>query len=847
MRFLRSKFGRIALGLAFVLVLFLTHPGAQSLRSRLVRSIGLALDRQVEVGQVYLRLLPRPGFELRDFVVHDDPAFSAEPVLRAGEVTATLRLSSLLHLHSLLHGQFEIARLDLTEPSFNLVRNSEGRWNIEYLLERAAKNPLAPTSKPKSEPRPGFPYIEASNARINFKFGAEKKPYALTEADLALWQDSENAWGMRLRAQPVRTDLNLTDTGFLRIEGSWQRAATLRQMPLRFTLQWDHAQLGQATKLASGHDKGWRGTITVFATLTGAPENLNVATDASVDDFRRSDINSGNPLRLAAHCDGVFSSADHFISNLACRGPIGDGVLSLSGAALALPGFPAYDLTFEAANIPAQSLLALARHAKKNLPTDLVARGKLDATAHLMKRSGGQPMWHGNGTIADLSLSAESTRTELRVDRVPLTLAGLDHEKARKTTQPAGGAIATLPNQLRLEVGPFMIASTRPSPAKVQAWFAPSGYDFSVNGDAEIQRLLALGRTAGLPAPALTANGQTRVDLHVDGPWTGFAPAQITGTAQLHSVHAEMRGLNSPVEINAANVLLMPDEIRVTNLNASAANSVWHGSLTLPRPCVSPANCFIGFNLDSPRIVTDELSQDFNPHPVKRPWYRFLSALRSPGNSLFLGLHAAGTLAADQVVIHQLIVNGVSASIVLENGKLQLSNLRGKVLGGEHRGQWTADFTGSAPVYSGSGICEQLSLAQLATAMHDDWVSGAATASYRFTASGVSAPEIFSSATASLQIEAHDGFLPRFLLAGNNEPLRLNHFVGHLVLRDRQLEIEAGKLVTPGGIYQVSGSASLDRALDLKLAREGAHGFNITGTLATPRITQTPVTQAALP
>ena len=66
---------------------------------------------------------------------------------------------------------------------------------------------MAPTGKAKSERRPGFPYIEATSARINFKSGLEKKPYALTNADFSLWQDSENSWGVRLKAQPFRTDL----------------------------------------------------------------------------------------------------------------------------------------------------------------------------------------------------------------------------------------------------------------------------------------------------------------------------------------------------------------------------------------------------------------------------------------------------------------------------------------------------------------------------------------------------------------------------------------------------------------------------------------------------------------
>jgi len=78
--------------------------------------------------------------------------------------------------------------------------------------------------------------------------------------------------------------------------------------------------------------------------------------------------------------------------------------------------------------------------------------------------------------------------------------------------------------------------------------------------------------------------------------------------------------------------------------------------------------------------------------------------------------------------------------------------------------------------------------------------------------------------------------------------LRVTRLVGRLHLRDGKFEIEEGKLQTPASIYQLSGTASLSRVLDIKLARDGTHGFNITGTLTQPRviINTTPETQAAL-
>src|SRR5258708_27687265 len=267
-------------------------------------------------GSVDLRVLARPGFDLENLVVYDDPAFGAEPMLRAGEVTANLRLPSLVR------GRLEIARLDLADPSLNLVHGPNGRWNLEALLERTAHTPLAPTGKAKLEPRPGFPYIAATGARINFKSGQEKKPYALTNADFSLWQDSANEWGVRLKAQPFRTDLNLNDTGMLQVDGTWQRAASLRDTPLQLNIEWNRAQLGQLTKFFTGNDQGWRGDVLLDLALSGSPGNLQIASNVSIQDFRRYDIQSGSPLRLGGHCDGQFSSTNQQFHELVCTAPV---------------------------------------------------------------------------------------------------------------------------------------------------------------------------------------------------------------------------------------------------------------------------------------------------------------------------------------------------------------------------------------------------------------------------------------------------------------------------------------------------------------------------------------------
>src|SRR6185437_13326401 len=122
------------------------------------------------------------------------------------------------------------------------------------------------------------------------------------------------AWGMRLKAQPMRTDFNLSDTGQLEMDGSWQRSATLHETPVQFKVQWEGAQLGQATKLILGQDKGWRGGVRLSATLAGTPNDLAVDTQGSIEGFHRYDISGDQALRLAARCSSHYSSTEHVFS-----------------------------------------------------------------------------------------------------------------------------------------------------------------------------------------------------------------------------------------------------------------------------------------------------------------------------------------------------------------------------------------------------------------------------------------------------------------------------------------------------------------------------------------------------
>jgi len=839
-----------------VLALFLLRPGASRLKSRIVLSISSAVGRPVDVGSVHLRLLPRPGFDLENLVVYDDPAFGAEPMLRASEVTAALRLTSLVR------GRLEIARLDLTEPSLNLVHGVGGRWNLEALLERTAHIPLAPTGKAKSEPRPGFPYIQATSARINFKSGPEKKPYALTNADFSLWQDSENSWGVRLKAQPFRTDLNLNDTGLLQVSGTWQRADALRDTPLQFSVEWSRAQLGQFTKFFTGNDQGWRGEVLLDAALTGTPAKLHITSAGSIQDFRRYDITSGQALRLAGHCGGEFSSLNQAFHGLVCSAPVGSGFITLMGN-MGLPGSHSYGLTLTAENVPASAAALLVERAKTNLPEDLAAGGTLRGSVRIEETAaaGLKVRFEGRGEIADFRLSSAANKAEIGPETIPFLMTAGDAEAGAATRRRAihkSTPDMRIPDGPHVELGPFPIAIGRAVAPTVRGWVNRGGYNISVGGEAEIARALRVARLFGLPALQSATEGSAQVDLQIAGSWaarshgttSGFTGPQVTGMAKLRNVRIAVRGAAEPVEIVSADMQLSPDEVRVAKLNAKAADTLWTGSLTMPRGCGKPGSCEVHFALNANQIALGGLSEWVRPSPKERPWYRVLESNPQAGPSFLASVRASGQITTDRLQAQGLAATGVSAKVNLDSGKLEISELNADFLGGKHRGRWQADFSVKPAACHGSGSLTGISLARLADSMKDAWIAGTANTNYEIK--GSCTIGFWTSAEGALQFEMRNGTLPHVALAEDAEALKVTRFAGEARLQAGKIEMKNARLDSPGGKFQVSGTASLKGELDFKLAKVPSSpsgvGYAINGTLAAPQVIRSsgPETQARL-
>jgi AsmA family len=518
----RRRLVFFAAAVLVLLALVFTPPllNVNRLRRRFATSMSQSLGRPVHLDKVTLHLLPIPGFTLENLVVSEDPAFGYEPVIRAQQVEATLRVSSLWR-RQVEFSTIRFMEVDGNHPSLNIVRNAQGRWNLQEILVQAAHVNTAPTGQRRAGADPRFPYIEATGARINLKLGEEKMPFSLTDADFALWLPSPQQWHVRLQGIPARTDTNASDTGVIRLEGTLDRAAKFVDVPLNLTASWAHAQMGEASILVTGEDAGWRGTVDMGATLTGRLGSASLATDIHLTDLRRADFVPVKLLDVSAHCTATADAMIVTLVQAACTLPTSGSqpiVVSSSSLDLQRPDQSAAGIEINA--VPLAWALDWTRLFSQRVPGDLQPEGKIDG--HIQRAAGrAASPWTGDLRATLLpSVSTESS-AHPAASSVPTIFNG---RMTTATVYPRGAAA------LSLQLQPTVVRLGTGSQVTLAGEADTSGYMLHLYGNASAMQVKALakilpplgdGLDTILPPGKAVADVMHDVSLSCSRPWGG--------------------------------------------------------------------------------------------------------------------------------------------------------------------------------------------------------------------------------------------------------------------------------------------------------------------------------------
>jgi uncharacterized protein involved in outer membrane biogenesis len=461
-------------------------------QSRIAESISQSLGRPAHLDKVTLNLLPFPSLTIDNLVVTEDPAFGYEPVIRANSVRATFRVQSLLRR------KVEFSSISFTEPSINLVHLPNGKWNLESILTQAARIQTAPTAQKSIGPAPRFPYIEATGARINLKLGQEKVPISLNDAEFALWLPNPQQWHLRIEAHPARTDISVSDTGILRLEGTLGRASTLAEVPIDLAAEWSTAPLGGATQLLLGRDAGIRGDLALSAHTQGTIGNSAVTAHLHLDKLRRADFVPQSPLTVDITCRSAATNSFHSFPDPACAWtPTGSSQpITLTGTIPDIRDLDRATATLTTDALPIASTLDWLRILSTRVPADLTAGGSLNIALQSTASLTSLPAnWDTtlNATIEAAGLTIASPQSgletlnvgDLELHATPSSAVNRTITRTHRPTGPPTSGILLTP--ITLDLG-------GKGPATLEARIDSTGYTLHLSGMVLPSLLTALGK-----------------------------------------------------------------------------------------------------------------------------------------------------------------------------------------------------------------------------------------------------------------------------------------------------------------------------------------------------------------
>jgi uncharacterized protein involved in outer membrane biogenesis len=766
-------FGVLIVILCVIIVPPLVNVGRY--QGRITRLISASLGRPVRLSSVELRLLPRPGFVLTDLTVDEDPAYGAEPVLHANTVTASIRILSLWR-------GLEISRISVDEASLNLVRTTDGHWNVESLFRSAAgTGGEAPAVRPKRAVP--LPYLEATSSRINVKDGAEKLPYSLINSDLSFWQDDPGHWRIRLRGQPARTDLSIdpADTGIVRLEADLHRAPELRQIPMHVDMEWREAQLGQLTRLLVGSDAGWRGDLTGELHLDGTPDAARIRTRLRAAGVHRAEFAPVAPMDFDATCALVYHYSSRAMDDLECNSPLGDGRIRLTGN---LPGESAAPkLAVELDGVPINAALDALRTVRSGIGPGLAAQGtvsgKITYAQPVAVPAVAQP-----GHKAPIRQSRIRTQPpagplsgSLTIDGLQLTGDGLEQpiHVARVIVEAASGSADAAQNNSDALMATTTIPSGGPVPLSLSARLALTGYEVSLHGQSSIAHLRELARIAGVGDEAgldALSGDPANLDFTASGPWivpetTIAAPAQpqpdqVTGTLTLHNAAWRAEFLANPIEISQA------------TLHADAGLLTWDpvafaygpvmgtGKLSLPVHCEEPQNCRPQFELQfgtlDAAVLEAAVLGAHEQGTLLSELIARLSPSRPPSWPELQGTVKTDSLALGPITLQQPTV----ALRILPDGA-EVTALDAGLFGGKIHMTGSLHAAGThgnstlLPAYSLEGRFEQVSPAQLGQLLGMRWSGGQIDGDGNLDLSGYTSADLAASASGTLRFDWRHG------------------------------------------------------------------------------------------
>lgn len=815
------------------------------LQKKITARLELAFGRPVEVASYNFTLLDGPTLRAETVTFREDPRFGHEYFLRAESLTVRLRWQGLLL------GRLQLGTVSLEHPSLNLVRNSDGDWNLAEWLPKPP--PSANSNAPATvAPAVRFRRIEINSGRINFKRGDEKLPFALVGVTGYVEPAGPGRWTMDLQAIPTRAAVIVQQAGVLHVSGQMGGTSS-RMRPAELNASWNDASMSDVLRLARSSDYGVRGILTLMMnarTSDAEEDGWSVQTRAELRQLHRWDLalRPDNPsVNLIAKIDWNPTKPILLLNDVSIEGPHShanaSAVVSWISPPGTAPGTPNISYGVHSSIIDLNDALAWLRAVHSNVADDISVQG----FASLQVVSPGPASEMPAVSLAIQQADITSPRL-----RVPVHLGNVDfrYDRGIAELSPVSLTFGTAGDSLHMEttakhgaelpvlhlVGNLEQARDLVATASAFGWNISHGWDLA---------------------------GPVRCDLRwQDAPnfWRTPPAGTVDFGAEQTGMSLRTPFLNLPIEDIKAHAEWKPDSHRISVSSAKAFGAEWSGSFER-----SGAGGWV-FALAADHLSAADVDRWLNPRWRESFLDRMLPFLnqRSSTNAVTDNLQASGRLAVDEFTLAPVTVRRLQGDLKISGHHLALVNARGQFYGGNIGASFEADF---APVPSYRVNLDFLRVDLLALSEDSPTLaklfSGGASGEISLTARGAAKSDLLASLACKGKARVSDFEFHNLNLL---ESLRENAFrPGTSLFRQASTaftcsggEIKFRDLLLLSPSAEVEGFGSLDfsRNLDLRLRvlrteaadrSAPASDYRLTGLLSSPEISRIPLPASIRP
>ncbi len=815
-------------------------------RRYLIAHLEASFGRPVEVGRFDFNLLDGARLVAHSVTISEDPRFGHEYFLRADTLRAGLRWPALLS------GRFEFGSLSLSRPSLNLVRDSQGRWNIEQWLPPASSGQsrpgfVGPPAAPRSVSTARLYRIDVDGGRINFKQGDDKSPLALIDVLGRVDQDAAGRWRLDLEAQPMRAGVELQEIGTLRLRGTIA-GTSARLQPAELSLAWRDVSLADVLRLTRESDFGVRGEFALDVSARIAPSN----SDSSNASGARWSI-SGAARLTGFHGWRLPGRGTDPAVNLSFDAAwrLGEARTQVSKFLIEMPNSHLQgageldwahglrpELRLNSSSVGFADILAWYRALRPGVPEDLNLQGTIGVDATL----GGWPLQLEQGAFESAGgrLTGAPLPSPLKIGAINAAVSrgSLDFAPTEISFQApiARGAPGTV-SANDASANSFTMRGTI-SPDGPGMFHRPPNWNFSIEGGTtRIENWLALSEALAQPLTASwTAAGGLAVKMRAVH--TAQSPATVwLGTIDSQDLNVTVAYLNQPLRFPRAHIEFAQSQRTVTLFATEAFGATWRGTAVRKN-----ADGHWTFDFFADQLDAAQLDRWLGPRARPGLLARFTGAGKSTADTrdrdaAIAGIAARGRLHISEIVLAPLHFEQFDGQAELAGRVITIRNAQADFFDGKVAGALDAALLAD-PSYQFQGRFDRVDLARLGRAMPslNNHFAGTASATLTLSAHGVGRDNLGRSIEGDGRLEARNAELrgldfASLISGGNREfsPARFASAQGNFHIGGGGIEVADFILENLQGRFQAEGRIDFSHTLNLRIHPSI---FHATTTLA---------------